>query len=154
MIFSFITASDDYTSTVSGDIGRFARREAVLGLVQLLPIAYTTRKEIGAVEEDRISMAVGKIVQRCCEPIDSLRSASCEAMARLLNEFPLIDRDRDVLERVFVLKKNDDGSGDFESIDWVHARGFLRLEPLLDSEAYRRNALFGFVLSSGTYFVK
>jgi hypothetical protein len=69
-------AADDYTATTNGNIGRFARRAAILAMEKLLPLAY--EKSIPAIEEhgQLLDLSIGKIVERACESIDDLREVS------------------------------------------------------------------------------
>lgn len=136
---------------MNGDIGWFTRKAAVNGLVKILPIAYKSVEILNDESKKRICNAFGSIIQRCCEPIDDLRSTACLKMGELLNNNKLKQLNIpnfNLLEKLFVFNDNDD----FKSIDWMHADGFLRLVPLLGFSVYHLNALEGFILSSGLFF--
>lgn len=128
------------------------RKAAINGLVQILPIAYNSIDILDEENKKRIVKAFGSIIQRCCEPIDDLRSTACSLITMLLNNKKLKQLklpDFDLLQNIFLFNENNDDS--FKAIDWMHAKGFLRLVPFLGSSAYHLNALEGFVLSSGLY---
>lgn len=113
-------------------------------------------------QKERIVKALGSIIQRCCEPIDDLRSSACSAIGLLLQNKTIKQLkipDFDLLENIFLFNNNkflnfaekNQDYDNFKEIDWMHAKGFLRLMLFLGSSAYHLNALEGFVLSAGRY---
>jgi len=65
--------------------------------------------------------------------------------------------ERELLESIFPppqqapTASTDAGSAEkFIETDWKHAKGFVRLSPLLSSPTYRSYALEGFILSAGS----
>uniref|UniRef100_A0A183C119 Tubulin-specific chaperone D n=1 Tax=Globodera pallida TaxID=36090 RepID=A0A183C119_GLOPA len=82
---SLIIVSDDYTTTTNGDIGRFARLQAVHAIGQLLPLAFSSAPF--PVSQCQLNKAIGKVVERACESIDDLREKAC----KILNELAKLD---------------------------------------------------------------
>uniref|UniRef100_A0A914GRG9 Tubulin-specific chaperone D n=1 Tax=Globodera rostochiensis TaxID=31243 RepID=A0A914GRG9_GLORO len=156
--YDLTIVSDDYTTTTNGDIGRFARLQAVHAIGQLLPLAFSSAPF--PVSQFQLNKAIGKVVERACESIDDLREKACKVLgelAKLDEKHPLsaaiVERER--LISIFTLASTTNQNGTtppppFSSVDWRHSQGFLRLAPLLDSPTYGRNALAGFVLSAGS----
>ncbi|KAI1718603.1 tubulin-specific chaperone D [Ditylenchus destructor] len=160
LIDSCIHLSDDYTTTINGNIGRFSRRAAVLAMCKILPLAHSAN----SINKETVNLCLAKVAQRCCEAIDDLRSTGCLAMTTLLDTNLPIE-DRELLEGIFKLPETPRvvsgsrtlpmsrmGEEDemFSEVDWRHSSGFLRLAKLLDSTVHKRCALEGFVLSAGS----
>ncbi|KAI3420324.1 hypothetical protein GPALN_003633 [Globodera pallida] len=85
LIECLIIVSDDYTTTTNGDIGRFARLQAVHAIGQLLPLAFSSAPF--PVSQCQLNKAIGKVVERACESIDDLREKAC----KILNELAKLD---------------------------------------------------------------
>uniref|UniRef100_A0A915CUZ3 Tubulin-specific chaperone D n=1 Tax=Ditylenchus dipsaci TaxID=166011 RepID=A0A915CUZ3_9BILA len=140
VVQSCIYLADDYTCTVNGDIGRFGRRAAILALGKLLRPAISSEASLA---QPTVDLAIGKILQRCCEPIDDLRHTACSTMTDLL-ELCLLP----------IQEREDEHPGhhqeDFSDVDWKHSRGFMKLVRLLDSKLYKQYALEGLILSAGS----
>ena len=67
-------ATDDYTTTTNGDIGRFTRRAAIQTIGKLLPLAFNKQKgNLPVISQNQLDLAIGKIIERACESIDDLR---------------------------------------------------------------------------------
>uniref|UniRef100_A0A183CNC6 Tubulin-specific chaperone D n=1 Tax=Globodera pallida TaxID=36090 RepID=A0A183CNC6_GLOPA len=84
-VTNLIIVSDDYTTTTNGDIGRFARLQAVHAIGQLLPLAFSSAPF--PVSQCQLNKAIGKVVERACESIDDLREKAC----KILNELAKLD---------------------------------------------------------------
>lgn len=92
---------------------------------------------------------MGKIIKRCCEPIDDLRLVACRAIGQLLNSHKELLNDKiedwEFLCKVFITEKEEE----FTELDWLHAKAFTRLKSLLNSNAFNEFALEGFIMSTG-----
>ncbi|KAH7727513.1 beta-tubulin cofactor D family protein [Aphelenchoides avenae] len=142
-IDSLIYACDDSTLTMQGDVGRFVRKAAVQALCTLL-----VERGHADVDKSRVDLAIGKILQRCCEPIDGLREDAATALIGLIRS-PLSIAERATLEAVFL--SDDDTKNEYaDRVDWRHRSAYLRLEPLLNAPTYKHCVLKGFVLSAGS----
>lgn len=106
-------------------------------------------------ESYKINLSIGKIIQRCCEPIDDIRSVAACALGQMLKnhmklEFVSKVNDLELLRNIFITREENFLAVDeFKDLDWVHAKSFMRLKPLLNSNSFSEYALEGFILSAG-----
>ncbi|KAF7634087.1 TFCD_C domain-containing [Meloidogyne graminicola] len=151
---SLCIATDDFTLTTNGNIGRFTRRSAVQAIGKLLPLAFLN-KEYMPIEQQLLDLAIGKIIERACESIDDLREKASTVLTNIVTieeGHPLRSyiSEFELLERIFYLKNEKNSEKQFLTVDWLQSKSFGRLSELLNSPTYGYYALVGFVFSAGS----